>query len=117
MTVRSEVLPFCFRPSTRTPSREGRGPVSARGLVVRVRGRPEYPKLLVGPGVRGSAVAECIVGEDGVITSATVVSATHQLFGDSARNAVMQWKFLPGRLNGQPVATIFRLTVTFEVKR
>lgn len=93
------------------------GPGSATMPVVRVRVQPEYPKILVGVGVRGQAVVECVVGEDGVITSATVVSATHQLFGDSARRAVMQWKFLPGRLNGQPVATIFRLTVTFEVRR
>ncbi|MGK2858993.1 MAG: energy transducer TonB [Thermoanaerobaculia bacterium] len=93
------------------------GPGSATMPVVRVRVQPEYPKILVGVGLRGSAMVECIVGEDGVITSATVVSATHQLFGESARNAVMQWKFLPGRLNGQPVATIFQLTVTFEVKR
>jgi hypothetical protein len=28
----------------------------------------------------------------------------------------MQWKFLPGRLQGQPVSTIFQLTVTFQVK-
>ena len=93
------------------------GPGSATMPVVRVRVQPEYPKLLQGAGLRGSAVVECIVGEDGAIRSATVVSATHQLFGDSARDAVMQWKFLPGRLNGQPVATIFRLTVTFDVKR
>ncbi len=93
------------------------GPGSATMPVVRVRVQPVYPPLLQGVGVRGSAIVECIVGEDGVITSATIVSATHQLFGASAKEAVMQWKFLPGRLNGQPVATIFRLTVTFEVKR
>lgn len=93
------------------------GPGSATMPVVRVRVQPEYPQLLTKMGLRGSAIVECIVGENGVITSATVVKATHPLFGESARNAVMQWKFLPGRLNGQPVATIFQLTVTFEVRR
>ncbi|MCM2315384.1 MAG: TonB family protein [Thermoanaerobaculia bacterium] len=93
------------------------GPGSATMPVVRVRVQPEYPELLTKMGLRGTAIVECIVGEDGVITSATVVKATHPLFGESARNAVMKWKFLPGRLNGQPVATIFQLTVTFEVRR
>lgn len=93
------------------------GPGSATMPVVRVRVQPEYPELLTKMGLRGTAIVECVVGEDGVITSATVVKATHPLFGESARNAVMQWKFLPGRLNGQTVATIFQLTVTFEVRR
>lgn len=93
------------------------GPGSATMPVVRVRVQPEYPELLTKMGLRGTAIVECVVGEDGVIASATVVKATHALFGESARNAVMRWKFLPGRLNGQPVATIFQLTVTFEVRR
>jgi len=93
------------------------GPGMAMMPKVLRRVQPEYPRLLISAGLRGSAVVECVVGRDGVITSATVVTATHQLFGESARVAVMQWRFLPGRLNGEPVATIFRLTVNFDVKR
>jgi TonB family protein len=93
------------------------GPGRATMPVVLKRVQPVYPQLLVNVGLRGTAVVECVVGRDGVIESARVVSASHQLFGEAARNAVMQWKFLPGRLQGQNVATIFQLTVTFEVRR
>jgi TonB family protein len=93
------------------------GPGRATMPVVLKRVQPVYPKLLVSVGLRGSAVVECVVGRDGVIESARVVRATHQLFGDAARDAVMEWKFLPGRLRGDAVATVFQLTVTFEVQR
>jgi len=93
------------------------GPGSASMPVVIKRVQPVYPQLLVKVGMPGSAIVECVVGRDGVIESAQVVHATNPLFGEAAREAVMQWKFLPGRLQGQPVSTIFQLTVTFQVKR
>ncbi|MBI2213364.1 MAG: TonB family protein [Acidobacteria bacterium] len=93
------------------------GPGRATMPVILKRVQPIYPKMLVAVGLKGSAVVECVVGRDGAIESARVVRATHPLFGDAARDAVLQWKFLPGRLSNQPVATIFQLTVNFEVKR
>jgi protein TonB len=93
------------------------GPGRATMPVVTRRVQPVYPQMLVKVGLRGSATVECIVGRDGTIESARVVHATHALFGEAARDAVLQWKFLPGRLGNQPVATIFQLTVSFDVKR
>jgi protein TonB len=81
------------------------------------RVEPRYPALLVKIRLKGSATVECIVDETGRVTSATVVDATHVLFGESAREAVLQWRFEPGRLYGDPVSTIFQLTVNFETKR
>ena len=98
-----------------TPMQVGPGRATMPEVLRRVQ--PIYPHMLVSVGLPGSAVVECVVGRDGVIESATVVRATHQLFGAAARDAVMPWKFLPGRLRGEPVATIFQLTVNFEVRR
>jgi len=81
------------------------------------RVEPVYPPLLVRAKLNGFAVIECVVQEDGQITSAEIVKTNHQLFGEAAREAVLQWRFLPGRLNGNPVPTIFQLTVNFEVRR
>ncbi len=81
------------------------------------RVRPVYPSILQKVGMSGSAVVECIVGRDGSIVSVTVVDASHTLFGESAREAIMKWRFVPGRLNGTNVATVFELTVQFEAKR
>jgi protein TonB len=81
------------------------------------RVEPVYPPLLVRAKMSGYAIVECIVEKDGRITSAEVVETNHVLFGDAARAAVLQWTFLPGRLNGDPVPTIFSLTVNFQVRR
>lgn len=93
------------------------GPGRATMPVVLKRVPPAYPNALAAIGLKGHAVVECIVGRDGVIESARVVSATHPLFGEAARDAVLQWKFLPGRLGDRNVATIFQLNVNFDVKR
>lgn len=92
------------------------GPGRATMPEVLARVQPVYPVMLVKIGLRGTATVECIVGRDGTIESARVVRATHALFGEAARDAVLQWKFRPGKLQGQPVATIFQLTVSFEVR-
>lgn len=97
------------------PFTPGVGGVTKPVIVTRVD--PVYPPLLVRMRLKGFAVVECIVEDDGRITSAQTIEATHPLFGDSAREAVLQWKFRPGLLNGEPVPTIFRLTVNFEVRR
>lgn len=97
------------------PRVAGVGGVTRPAITKRVE--PVYPPLLAKIGLEGSAVVECIVEEDGRITSATVVSATHALFGEAARKAVLQWRFSPGMLNGEPVPTIFQLTVDFRSRR
>ncbi len=97
------------------PRQAGVGGVTLPVVIRRVQ--PDYPSFLVKVGLHGSATVECIISRDGSVDSVTVVQATHPLFGESAREAVMKWRFLPGRLNGQAVTTIFRLTVRFEVQR
>jgi periplasmic protein TonB len=97
------------------PRVAGVGGVTRPAITRRVE--PVYPPLLAKIGLEGSAVVECIVDEDGRITSATVATATHALFGEAARKAVLQWRFSPGMLNGEPVPTIFQLTVDFRTKR
>lgn len=101
--------------ATTGPLIPGVGGVTKPITIKRVE--PNYPPLLIKAKLNGFAIVECIVEEDGRITSAQVVDTNHPLFGEAAREAVLQWKFLPGRLNGEPVPTIFNLTVKFEVRR
>jgi len=100
-------------PGQSGPFVAGEGGVTQPITIKRVE--PIYPPILIKAHLEGFAIVECIVEADGTITSATVKTTTHELFGQAARDAVLQWKFKPGRLNGEPVPTIFELTVTFRV--
>jgi len=88
------------------------GNVHAPVIVHRVD--PRYPDLLLHIGMQGSAIVECIVDAHGVVQSVTPVSSSHKLFETAAVEAVRQWTFKPGTVDGRPVPTIFRLTVNFQ---
>jgi hypothetical protein len=45
-----------------------------------------------------------------------VATSSFGAFEQPAIDAVRQWVFAPGTLNGQAVDTIFELTVRFQVK-
>ena len=100
---------------SRVPLPAGLGGVSAPVILIRVQ--PQYPPLLVRTGQPGRVMLECIIDENGGITSVRMIQSSHPLFEQSAIRAVKQWKFRPGTLRGKPVATIFQFTVTFAVRR
>lgn len=91
------------------------GDVVAPRILSRVE--PRYPDLLIRTKLRGNAVVECVVDREGNVESVRTIASTHALFAESAIDAVRQWRFAPGRLNGRAVKTIFTLSVNFEVKR
>lgn len=89
-----------------------RGNVLAPVIITRVD--PHYPELLLHIRMKGSAIVECVVDATGRVQSVVPISSTHKLFEASAVEAVRKWTFRPGSVEGRPVPTIFRLTVTFE---
>jgi protein TonB len=84
-------------------------------VVIR-RVEPIYPPLAIRAHVSGSVVLECVIDKSGRIRDVRVESSSFGAFEQPAIDAVRQWLFAPGRLNGQPVDTIFQLTVKFQVK-
>lgn len=54
-----------------------------------------------------------VVDEQGRVENPTVQSSTDPIFEKPALNAVKQWKFEPGRRNGQPVKFRMRVPITF----
>jgi protein TonB len=84
-------------------------------IVIR-RVEPIYPPLAVRARMSGSAVLQCIIDKSGRIRDVRVVTSTFSAFEQPAIDAVQQWLFAPGTLNGQAVDTIFELTVRFQVK-
>lgn len=78
--------------------------------------RPTYPDLAAQARVQGTVVIEAIISIDGKVINARVLRSI-PLLDQAALNAVRQWEYTPGRLNGTPVAIIMTVTVTFTLQR
>lgn len=76
---------------------------------------PVYPNALVKTRREGIVVVECVIDRRGEVRSAQVLRSPHPLFDKAALDAVRQWKFAPGSLNGRPVDVVFVLTVRFQI--
>jgi protein TonB len=59
-------------------------------------------------------VIEAIIGVDGKVREARIVSSIPEL-DQAALDAVRQWEFTPSRLNGVAVAVIVTVLVRFSL--
>lgn len=100
-------------PDARGPLPIGNG---VKSPVVLHRVEPIYPQVALRAHMNGSVVLECIIDKSGRIRDVNVASSSFGAFEQPAIDAVRQWVFSPGTLNGQPVDTIFQLTVKFQVR-
>ncbi len=102
------------------PAPDAAGPLQVGGAVkapVVIRQiDPVYPRGALQARISGSVVVECIIDKGGLIRDVRVVRSTFAGFDQPAVDAVQQWLFAPGTLNGRPVDTVFQLTVRFEVR-
>jgi protein TonB len=75
---------------------------------------PEYPTLARETRIRGVVVVDAIIDEQGNVVQARVVSG-HPLLIAAALKAVLQWKYVPTTLNGQPVSVELQVQVHFNL--
>ncbi|HXM23805.1 MAG TPA: energy transducer TonB [Terriglobales bacterium] len=96
-------------PSTRPPrvSRMMEG-----NLIYRVQ--PQYPPLARQARVQGIVVLRAMITREGKIENLQVVSG-HPLLVKSAMDAVLQWRYRPYYLNGEPVEVGTQVTVNFTL--
>ncbi len=83
--------------------------------VVIHRVTPPDPELGRRMHLSGFAVVECIIDQSGHVRDARVLSSSNAIFEQPALDAVRQWQFAPGTLNGAPVDVQFDLTVKFTL--
>jgi TonB family protein len=95
------------------PLRVG-GDVQAPVVVEKVE--PSYTEEARKAGINGIVIIEAIIGRDGVLKNAHVLKPLPFGLDQAALDAVKQWKFKPGTLNGQPVDVIFNLVVNFRLR-
>jgi len=88
--------------------------VQAARLIHRVE--PRYPPLAIQTRTEGKVVLRALIGTDGTMREVRVVSG-HPLLVLAAQDAVMQWRYQPTLLNGQPVEVETQITVIFTLQR
>lgn len=75
---------------------------------------PQYPEEVRRAHVSGSVVLHVVIGEDGTVRQATVVSGPEML-RQAWLDAVRQWVYRPYLLNGRPVAVDTTVTMTIAM--
>ncbi len=64
--------------------------------------------------ISGIVILEAVIDRTGHVTSANVLKPLPFGLDKAAVDAVKQWIFRPGTLNGQPVTVLFNLTVVYR---
>src|SRR3954468_7783252 len=96
------------------PLRVG-GDVRAPILMEKVE--PVYTEEARQRRINGIVIVEAIIGRDGLVKNVSVLKPLPFGLDQAAVDAVKQWKFKPGTLEGKPVDVIFTLTVNFRLDK
>jgi len=78
---------------------------------------PFYPLSARAKGIEGQVELVFVVQADGSVSDIEVAdSFPGRVFVEAALRAVRQWRFKPGTMEGQPVATRVRLPMRFQLE-
>jgi periplasmic protein TonB len=94
------------------PIRVG-GNVKAPQLVVRID--PLYTEAARIARIQGMVIIEAVIDRKGNVTEARILKSLPLGLDQSALQAIRQWRFKPGTLNGNPVPVLYNLTVQFHM--
>lgn len=76
---------------------------------------PAYPVLAKQARISGVVTIDCVIDEHGNVVQAKAVSGSPLLIS-SALQAVMQWKYEPSYLNGEPISIAMHVDVNFALQ-
>jgi protein TonB len=74
---------------------------------------PVYPEPAKRKGIEGLVKLRVVVSKNGDVKFVSVISGDAALT-DAAVTAVKQWRFMPYRLNGEPIEARIELTIPFH---
>lgn len=77
---------------------------------------PVYPRVMKATGLRGEVLLEFIIDNTGVVKDVVVIKTNNPGFNEAAIEALMKWKFEPGRKAGEPVNARMQQTFVFEIE-
>jgi len=78
--------------------------------------RPVYPEDAKGASVEGVVILQVVISTDGAVIETSVLRSVPML-DDAAQHAVLQWRFEPTLLNGEPVEIEMVVTVNFTLSK
>jgi len=81
----------------------------------RVRTAPQYPFEMRRAGLSGDVLIEFIVDTNGEVKDPVIIKTSNSGFNDAAIQAVLKWKFKPGRKGGSAVNTRVRQPLPFNL--
>lgn len=78
-----------------------------------------YPRMLERAGVSGTVVMRFVITPDGKVDPASVevISTTHEQFAEATIKALEDFRFRPGRYQGQDVRVLIQMPITWQVQR
>jgi protein TonB len=100
------------QPQVQKPIRVGS--ISAANLVHMVQ--PVYPAIARANRIQGTVEFTATISREGAIENLTLVRG-HPLLIQAAREAVLQWRYRPTLLNGEPVEVITDIVVNFTLNQ
>ena len=77
---------------------------------------PIYPPLAKSARVQGTVEFTAVINKEGQIDNLRLVHG-HPLLVEAARQAVLQWRYRPTLLNGQPVEVVTDIIVNFMLSQ
>lgn len=77
---------------------------------------PVYPYEMRTSAMRGEVLLEFIVDQNGVVTNPVAIRSNNPGFNDAAIDALLKWKFEPGRIGGEPVKARMQQPFIFEIQ-
>jgi len=77
--------------------------------------QPEYPIIAKEARIQGMVIIDAVIDEHGDVVQARVVSGPPLLI-PAALNAVIQWKYQPTYLNGEPISVAMNVQVHFVIQ-
>ncbi len=83
--------------------------------VAKFQGPPSYPFEMRRAGISGEVSVAFIVSSNGDVVEAYAIKSTQREFEQPAVQAVLKWKFRPGRKGGRSVNTRMMVPIAFNL--
>jgi periplasmic protein TonB len=105
------VAPAPPQPAAPKPALTIGGKIEPPQIISRVV--PTYPAAARQHALRGEVRLSAEIDEHGDVKNIRIL-AGNAVLGAAAKDAVMQWKYKPGTLNGEPISTATEIRIVFE---
>ena len=79
--------------------------------------KPVYPDVARAAQIEGDVLVLAVIGPDGRVTQAEILrGSVHPVLNEAAKQAVIQYRYTPGRRNGVPDTFRVQVPISFRLK-